>query len=58
MKLTEKEKEICKRYTSLKKCPACPLAIDKYLCRCYATIDGRTREAKRLKRYGKEVQDA
>lgn len=58
MKLTEKEKEICKKYGTQDKegnvhCGDCPLNIlDSYYgLECYATIDGRTKEAKELKRY-------
>lgn len=58
MKLTEKEKEICKKYGKQDKegnvhCGDCPLNIlDSYYgLECYATIDGRTKEAKELKRY-------
>jgi hypothetical protein len=59
MKLTPKEKEICEKYskqdeTGHVRCRKCPLCIcDSYYAglECYATIDGRTAEAKRLKRY-------
>lgn len=56
MKLTPKEKAICRHYSKRRKdgkvhCYECPLAIDHSVCECYATIDGRTKEAKELKRY-------
>lgn len=57
MKLTAKEQEICDKYgardkiTGKVRCAECPLSIDHRLCICYANIDGRTAEAKGLKRY-------
>lgn len=59
MKLTPKEQEICDKYSSYDEtghvhCTECPLTLDiKYCeyCECYATIDGRTKEARELKRY-------
>ena len=59
MKLTPKEQEICKEYGKRGKdgkvrCHECPLNIcNNYIqgLECYATIDGRTSEAKTLKRY-------
>lgn len=55
MKLTPKEKEICKIYKARDKdgyvhCKECPLVIRPYDLICYANIDGRTKEAKELKR--------
>lgn len=62
MKLTEKEKQICKKYqkrgkNGLVNCYSCPLVISHAACECYATIDGRTKEAKQLKRYEAEGKD-
>jgi hypothetical protein len=62
VKLTEEEKKICKEYSKrgedgLVNCRNCPLEINRYSCKCYATIDGRTKEAKQLRRYGKEETD-
>lgn len=56
MKLTEKEKAICREYsqydeTGHVRCGECPLEVDARYCICYANIDGRTREARELKRY-------
>lgn len=59
MKLTPKEQEICDKYGALDAdgyvhCNECPLNIcDSYIqgFECYATIDGRTKEAKGLIRY-------
>lgn len=59
MKLTPKEQEICKEYSKRDEegyvhCFECPLNIGNnifYRLECYATIDGRTLEAKALKRY-------
>lgn len=50
MRLTKKEQEICNEYRPF--CGNCPLNIDPVRCKCYATIDGRTKEAKTLERYG------
>ena len=58
MKLTEKEKAICKKYSArdeegLVHCTECPLSIGntaEWDFTCYANIDGRSAEAKRLKR--------
>lgn len=55
MKLTPKEKEICKKHGARDKdgyvhCDECPLVIRPYDFICYANIDGRTKEAKELKR--------
>lgn len=58
MKLTPKEQEICDKYSAHDEegyvhCSECPLSIcNNYMCglECYATIDGRTREAKKLVR--------
>ena len=56
MKLTPAEQAICDKYT--KKwadgyihCSECPLLVDPYDLLCYKNIDGRTKEAKQLKRY-------
>ena len=59
MKLTPAEKAICQKYSAYDKsghvrCNLCPLMISEYYLLCYANIDGRTREAKELKRYIKE----
>ena len=57
MKLTPKEQKICDEYSKFDEkekkvhCGDCPLNIDHQLCICYANIDGRTSEAKQLKRY-------
>ena len=59
MKLTEKEKEICERYSARDEtghvhCNECPLNIGypaRWEFMCYAIIDGRTSEARGLKRY-------
>lgn len=56
MKLTPKEKEICKKYRARDShgrvhCYECPLKIDEQFYICYATIDGKAEEAKELKRY-------
>ena len=58
MKLTEKEKAICKKYSArdeegLVHCNECPLSIgtpETWDFTCYANIDGRTAEARALKR--------
>lgn len=54
MKLTENEQKICDKYSEYKngkvKCCKCPLVIDQRYLLCYANIDGKTREAKELKR--------
>lgn len=58
MKLTPKEQEICDRFSERDSdgyvhCNECPLNIRndfEYGIECYATIDGRTREARELKR--------
>ena len=55
MKLTPEENEICKEYGARDKdgyvhCNECPLVIRPYDLICYANIDGRTKEAKELKR--------
>lgn len=59
MKLTPIEQEICAKYSAYDEtghvhCNECPLNIcNSYILglECYATIDGRTKEAKELKRY-------
>ena len=59
MKLTPKEQEICNEYSKRDEdgfvhCHECPLNLCNgftYWLECYATIDGRTAEAKALKRY-------
>ena len=59
MKLTPKEQAICDEYSAVRedgfvRCHECPLNIcNNYMqgLECYATIDGRTREAKALKRW-------
>lgn len=56
MKLTPKEQEICDKYSAYDKtghtrCSKCPLCINHRYAECYATIDGRTKEARELKRY-------
>ena len=59
MELTDKEKDICKRYSARDEqgyvhCAECPLRLpttEIYTVNCYAIIDGRTKEAKELKRY-------
>lgn len=59
MKLTPKEQEICEEYSKhgedgRVRCHECPLNICDSVflgLACYATIDGRTAEAKKLKRY-------
>ncbi len=63
MKLTPKEKEICRKFSARDKdgyvhCHDCPLSIPggPYDCTCYANIDGRTAEAKQLKRYHDEEE--
>ena len=62
MKLTDAEKKICAEFSQrdadgLVRCLECPLNLDYlthgYPC-CYATIDGRTLDAKSLKRYREE----
>ena len=58
MKLTEKEKAICKKYSArdeegLVHCGECPLSLnhpESWDITCYANIDGRTAEARALKR--------
>lgn len=55
MKLTLKEQEICDKYRAFDKsnrvhCNKCPLVISRAALMCYANIDGRTKEAKNLKR--------
>ena len=62
MKLTEAEKKICVEYAKrdengLVRCNECPLNLNHLLHgypMCYAIIDGRTQEAKSLKRYKEE----
>lgn len=56
MKLTSVEQQICDKFKQSDSdgnvhCRECPLAIDTFACICYANIDGRTTEAKALKRY-------
>lgn len=56
MKLTPKGQEICDKYsaydeTGYVQCRRCPLVLDIKYCECYATIDGRTKEARELRRY-------
>ena len=58
MKLTEKEQKICdifsqKDETGKVHCFECPLSLVDTVApyTCYATIDGRTEEAKKLKRW-------
>lgn len=62
MKLTANEKKVCKKYSEYDEtchvnCCECPLMIhppmkDGYCMGvCYANIDGRTKEAKKLNRY-------
>lgn len=56
MKLTPKEQEICDKYSAYDEtghvqCKKCPLVLDAKYCECYAAIDGRTKEARDLKRY-------
>ena len=58
MKLTENEKAICKKYSArdeegLVHCNECPLSVGNpkiHDFTCYANIDGRTAEARALKR--------
>lgn len=58
MKLTENEKAICKKYQKRDKeglvhCNECPLSVGnpaQWDFTCYANIDGRTTEARKLKR--------
>lgn len=58
MKLTKNEKAICKKYRKKDKeglvhCNECPLNIGNAKIwdhTCYANIDGRTAEARMLKR--------
>ena len=59
MKLTKNEKTICKKYSSrdeegLVHCNKCPLLVTSTeangLDSCYAIIDGRTKQARELKR--------
>lgn len=58
MKLTENEKVICREYgkrdaEGLVHCCDCPLSLGNPQAHdfsCYANIDGRTKEAKELKR--------
>lgn len=59
MKLTVKEQEICDQYGARDDdgyvhCADCPLCISNNFWQgleCYATIDGRTSEARKLKRW-------
>ena len=56
MRLTPKEQEICKKYSARDNkgnvhCDKCPLVIDRFDLICYANVDGRTTEAKEVKRY-------
>lgn len=52
MRLTEEEKEICKKYSKRDEnntvhCFECPLAIDRWLCICKANVTrGEWEEAK------------
>lgn len=57
MKLTENEQKICDEYSKrdaegFVHCQECPLNIseNRWDAICYANIDGRTKEAKELKR--------
>ena len=55
MKLSEKEQAICDRYSARDadgyvRCNACPLVIDRAACLCVANADGRTREAREMRR--------
>lgn len=53
MKLTPKEKQICKEQRGI--CGGCPLCLYRTptlgVFVCYCDVDGRTTEAKELKRY-------
>ena len=56
MKLTKAEQQICRKYSRLDgngktHCLECPLVLDYFGLVCYANIDGRTSEAKALRRY-------
>lgn len=56
MKLTPEEQEICDKYSAYDEtghvqCKKCPLVLDAKYCECYAAIDGRTKDARKLKRY-------
>lgn len=59
MELTDKEKDICRKYSTRDKhgyvhCMNCPLRLSTNeinTVNCYAIIDGRTKEAKELKRF-------
>lgn len=62
MKLTKREKDICEEYRKRNElgfvnCFLCPLAIDQLNHICYANVDGRTRIAKKLKRYKEEKNE-
>ena len=58
MDLTENEKAICREYSKRDEegfvhCYECPLSLgdpNEYDFTCYANIDGRTKEARELKR--------
>lgn len=58
MKLTENEMAICREYSKrdiegLVHCNECPLSLGDpaiYDFTCYANIDGRTKQARELKR--------
>lgn len=56
MTLTEKEKAICKEYRAKDEemrvhCYECPLLLrHPSIYTCYANIDGRTKQARELKR--------
>lgn len=55
VKLTENEQKICDEYSRYRKdgkvnCSQCPLMISRRDLLCYATIDGRTKEARKLER--------
>ncbi len=50
MKLTSKEKKICKKFKA-DGCHNCPLMIDYYRKICYENVDGRSKEAKEARRY-------
>ena len=59
MKLTKAEQAICDKYSKRDgnnkvHCSECPLVISVRDCECYATIDGRTKEAKELPRFKEE----
>lgn len=60
-KLTKQEQQVCAKYSArdedgLVRCSECPLVIDNYSHACLANTDGRSTEAKALRRQREQMQ--